>query len=223
MINWKDFLYYFKDNRVAIILLMVLICISGGVSMYLNNFSSVDLSYYNQENSVQKEFIEFEENLTETQIVENDSTDIKPDKPKSNKNVSKKLELGQTIDINTASATTLTRIPGIGDTFAERIVEYRNALGGFHSPEQLCETKGITTKKYSQILPYIQIKKSLRKININTIPLEKLSSHPYFNEVYIEIIRKLREEGKITAISQLAKNENFKAKDLERLKPYISY
>ena len=47
------------------------------------------------------------------------------------------------ININTATAKELEKLPGIGKTIAERIVEYRQANGAFKSIEDLSKVKGI--------------------------------------------------------------------------------
>ncbi len=47
------------------------------------------------------------------------------------------------IDINQASATELTRLPGIGKVKAQRIVAYRAAHGPFHTVDELRRVKGI--------------------------------------------------------------------------------
>jgi competence protein ComEA len=47
------------------------------------------------------------------------------------------------ININTADATALIQLKGIGAKKAEAIVAWRKANGKFTSPEQLLEVKGI--------------------------------------------------------------------------------
>jgi competence protein ComEA len=47
------------------------------------------------------------------------------------------------INVNTASVDTLETLPGIGATYAQRIIDYRVEHGAFASVEQLTEVKGI--------------------------------------------------------------------------------
>lgn len=52
------------------------------------------------------------------------------------------------IDINTASASRLEELPGIGPGKAQAIVDYRQAKGSFRTPEELKKVKGIGQKTY---------------------------------------------------------------------------
>lgn len=61
------------------------------------------------------------------------------------------------ININTATQQQLQKIPGIGSTLAQRIIDYRNQIGKFNSLEDLYRVKGIGEAKFQQIKPYIQL------------------------------------------------------------------
>ncbi|MBQ9483352.1 MAG: helix-hairpin-helix domain-containing protein [Ruminiclostridium sp.] len=61
------------------------------------------------------------------------------------------------ININTASHDELTEIAGIGDTTADRIIEYREKNGSFISPEDIINVNGIGMKLYSKIKQYIEV------------------------------------------------------------------
>ncbi len=50
---------------------------------------------------------------------------------------------GETINLNTADAYELQRLPGIGEKRAEDIIAYREANGPFETVEQLDEVPGI--------------------------------------------------------------------------------
>lgn len=64
----------------------------------------------------------------------------------------------ETININTATADELAAfLPGIGDTKAHRIVEYRETSGGFDSVDELINVKGIGEKTLENLRPYCRI------------------------------------------------------------------
>lgn len=59
------------------------------------------------------------------------------------------------LDINTASARDLAFLPGIGETIAQRIVDYREANGDFAALTDLLQVEGIGQTRLEQMLPYI--------------------------------------------------------------------
>ena len=69
--------------------------------------------------------------------------------------------LSQSVDdrlnINTADAETLTRLPGIGMKKAEQIVKYRELNGEFKSVDELVNVKGIGVKMVAKISDLVRI------------------------------------------------------------------
>ena len=61
------------------------------------------------------------------------------------------------ININTATSTQLQALPGIGPTYAQRIIDYRSANGPFTSASQLLNISGIGEKRLAAIWDYITI------------------------------------------------------------------
>ena len=55
------------------------------------------------------------------------------------------------VSINKANAEELEAVRGIGPAMAERIVNYRQANGGFKSLDQLKEVKGIGDVKFEKM------------------------------------------------------------------------
>jgi len=55
------------------------------------------------------------------------------------------------VDINKASVEQLTALPGVGETLAQRIVDYREQQGPFASAEELMNVKGIGEKSFEKL------------------------------------------------------------------------
>ena len=55
-----------------------------------------------------------------------------------------------TINLNTATAAELEKLPGIGQKVAARIVEYRQKNGPFKKVEELMNVQGIGEKSFLQ-------------------------------------------------------------------------
>ncbi len=64
------------------------------------------------------------------------------------------------IDINKASVEELTQLKGIGESYAKRIVEYRETNGNFAKVEDIMKVKGIGAKKYESIKDQIYVQKT---------------------------------------------------------------
>jgi competence protein ComEA len=65
--------------------------------------------------------------------------------------------LPQKIDINRAEPWLLEALPGIGETRAQDIVDYRNANGPFKIIEDLLQVKGIGEGTFGQIKDYVTV------------------------------------------------------------------
>ncbi len=104
-----------------------------------------------------------------------DSVSPEINKPKSEE--PKRLS----IDINTADATELKKLRGIGPTFSKRIVNYRTKLGGYAHITQLKEVYGLSDSLFLAIQPSIFVSDSaiIHSININTATVKELNDHPY--------------------------------------------
>lgn len=63
---------------------------------------------------------------------------------------------GAQVHLSTATPEQLDGIDGIGPTLAERIVEYRDAHGGFRSLDELAEVEGIGEKRLATLRDALQ-------------------------------------------------------------------
>lgn len=64
----------------------------------------------------------------------------------------------QPIDINTADAALLERLPRVGPAMAQRIIDYRTAHGAFTRVEELRNIRGIGEKTFEQIRPHVRVR-----------------------------------------------------------------
>jgi competence ComEA-like helix-hairpin-helix protein len=63
--------------------------------------------------------------------------------------------LGKRVDINLASLAEIEGLPGISRKVAESVIETRNRLGRFRSPQDLLKVTGIKEKRLKKILPFL--------------------------------------------------------------------
>lgn len=135
-----------------------------------------------------------------------------------------KLKAGETIFLNETDTTQWKKIPGIGSSYASRIVKYRDLLGGYVHKEQLMEVYGLDAELYSRIESYIVIDSNYTKLNINNLQFRSLLRHPYLSYKQVQAIMNLREQkGDIMMVEELAMLDEFTSEDIERLEPYLQF
>lgn len=61
------------------------------------------------------------------------------------------------VNINTASIEQLSALPGIGDSYAQNIIDYREENGPFEAKESLLNVDGIGQHRLEAILDYITV------------------------------------------------------------------
>ncbi|MDO8683428.1 MAG: helix-hairpin-helix domain-containing protein [Armatimonadota bacterium] len=61
------------------------------------------------------------------------------------------------VNINTADISELQRLPGVGPSTAQKIIDYRSQIGRFNSADQLMDVRGIGPKKLDKMRPFIVI------------------------------------------------------------------
>jgi competence protein ComEA len=127
------------------------------------------------------------------------------------------------IDINLADTEAFKKLPGIGDILSERMVKYRNLVGGFVEMDQLAEVYGVDQETVSKILPLVYIENEFtpRKINLNTVPLYYMKRHPYIGEkmaLQIDSLRKITKPlDSIQVVEIIITSES------EKVLPYIGF
>jgi competence protein ComEA len=112
-----------------------------------------------------------------------------------------------TVDINNADTSAFITLPGIGSKLAARIIAFREKLGGFYKIEQVAETYGLPDSTFQKIKAKLVINGSnVKKLNINTAPVDELKTHPYLRyNIANAIVQYRSQHGNFSAVSDLKK------------------
>jgi competence protein ComEA len=129
------------------------------------------------------------------------------------------------IELNGADTTELDLIKGVGMAFANRIIKYRNRIGGFYKKEQLMEVFGIDSVKYLEIKDQVRIDETkVRKININTAQMEDFKNNPYIRYKQVNAILQYRKQhGSYKEIGDLSQIAILTPETIALLKPYLTF
>lgn len=127
-----------------------------GGSTQDSDLSIINLAYI-LEDGVQIYIPKKNENLEDKELFVSDAGKslIMESATKENENTS----INSTkVNINTANEEKLKALPGVGESMAKKIIDYRNKNGKFNSIEDIKNVSGIGDSKYENIKEYLTIK-----------------------------------------------------------------
>lgn len=129
------------------------------------------------------------------------------------------------ININTTDTSSLIKLKGIGEYRSQKIVEYREAIGGFYHLEQLYEISLIPDSVITQNLKYFNIDTAaLHKIRINDWTFDQLRKHPYIRYKRAKALtRYIKEHGAIQSQEELSNIIAVDSSFVRRMAPYLDY
>lgn len=135
----------------------------------------------------------------------------------------KKTYTPASVDINIADTTALIALPGIGSKLAQRIITFRDKLGGFYKLEQVGETFGLPDSTFQKIRTRLSINNpSVKQISINTATLDELKNHPYIRyNIANAIIQYRAQHGNFSAIAELKKIMPITEDIYNKVLPYL--
>ncbi len=126
------------------------------------------------------------------------------------------------VDLNMATAEELQQIRGIGKVYSQRIVKYRDMLGGFVSMQQLEEVYGLNTELVNKISERFALQSGAKKIDINADSVKFLAKHPYISyDLAWVIINYRKQNGDIKSFEDLKGIKALNDSILIKLKPYL--
>lgn len=171
--SWKRKLFFIFEalkitpaERKSVSILLVLLVILAAANQYIEpqltideqEYAALDAEFQRRSQALKVEEAELmkrydpadQSNLTE-KMVSADTTD-------SSSTGTEEDTTSDKINVNTADMKALQKLTGIGPTYAQRIIDYRNEHGSFTSFEELLKIKGIGKKRLEKIKPFIKLK-----------------------------------------------------------------
>lgn len=132
--------------------------------------------------------------------------------------------LPATIDVNKADSALLVRLRGIGPTLSHKIIERRNALGGFIKHEQLLEVYKFPDTVFAMLKEKLIINTTaVRKIKLNSATADDMKAHPYIGEKVAKNIVLFREGlKKFDNIEQLRQVPLMNEEIYRKIAPYFT-
>ena len=130
------------------------------------------------------------------------------------------------IDLNKATVEELVAIKGIGDYYANAIINERQKLGGFVSIHQIDFIKGLRPEAVKILKQNTSVKNSatIKKVNVNTATKEELAQIPYINSHIARqiVVYRSKQENPLK-IEDLEKINNFPLDKLKIIRLYLTF
>lgn len=128
------------------------------------------------------------------------------------------------IEINSADTLDLLALPGIGLTYARRILKYRELLGGYYCPAQFWEVYSMDSLRFKSLSAYTWIDTTkIEQIALNTADFREIIRHPYIDKAMTYAILEYREfADSIDNLSEFVSNQIIVSEVFRKVRPYLS-
>lgn len=172
---WLERLKVAPSERKTLSGLMILLVVLGGINMALSPSIPFENSDYleleqqfekrtamlkTKEQELMKQYFpprKKKKIVASSLVMSADTTDSTALKKEEKEPHDDQIEV---ININKANMTALESLPGIGPTYARRILKYRKNNNGFENIEELKNIKGIAQKRLEKLKPFVKLKDS---------------------------------------------------------------
>lgn len=164
---------------------------------------------FKQKEDLQKLYVISDEMYAEMEpYIQIKRVEKQQNKPSFTNDANESPEEFHPLDLNMATKADLMALNGIGPAYADRIIAFREKIGGFVDPEQIGqiymsdEAKTLLTEKA------VIHTSNLRKLNPNTASKDEIRAIPYSNWAVVTAIIKYRETHAITNLDFLTDEIN---------------
>lgn len=128
------------------------------------------------------------------------------------------------LDINTVTEDQLRTIQGIGPVLSDRIIKFRNRLGGFVRQVQYEEVYGLSPTVLDRLKHYTYISTDFRPdgLDINKLHVRALATHPYITYQQAHRIVHYRiQKGPFDMVEELLDAAIVEEATFNKLRPYL--
>ncbi len=132
----------------------------------------------------------------------------------------------QIIDLNQATQEDFIKIYGIGPALSERILKYKENLGGFVHVDQLDEVWGLNPDVLVKLKSNFQVLRmpNVPKYKINDLSLKELMKFPYFNyAIAKEIVTYRSMNGDLKNVEDLTKIKGISVEKINIIALYLEF
>ncbi len=128
------------------------------------------------------------------------------------------------VDVNTADTSVLIALPGIGSKLAQRIINFRDKLGGFYKTEQVAETFGLPDSTFNKIKSRLVLNNAaVKQFNINTATVDEMKIHPYIRyNIANAIVQYRNQHGNFSSVADLKKIMMITDEVYGKVAPYLT-
>lgn len=169
LLNLKEYCVkkQFFENVILIIILFLSVILITSLKISASKKLIIDEKVkiytmlegdYLSKNNEEKEDEDVKTSASSNKLIVNDSKNHLNDESKDiNVNSSNFTKTYEIININVAVCDKLMKLPGIGESIAKAIIEYRDKNGSFKNIEDIKNVVGIGEKKFEKIKNYITV------------------------------------------------------------------
>ena len=128
------------------------------------------------------------------------------------------------VELNAADTSELSSLRGIGDKLSVRIINFRDALGGFYNKAQLKDVYGISDELYDNIKEQISVDTTyINKLDPRTYNVKEISRHFYFKFEQAKELKNLYRKNQSPKAEDILKLRSIDKKDWDKIKHYLEY
>ena len=128
------------------------------------------------------------------------------------------------LDLNHCDTAELQFIRGIGRYTAVQIVQYRERLGGFYSPEQLKDEVFEKLSLDTLLYRFTADVEAVQRMDVNQCSIDRLQRHPYIRYEQAKAIYTLRRRKvRLESIEDLRALPEMTEEEIQRVSPYLRF